>query len=110
MDNQHPAVVIADNGVLLLLNRRHDAPHLRVGFLAKHLLEQLVADGDAGVEHIVKLSVPDLVLPFQLHRSRDHPTRRIVVSRSRRVIVIHAGNGGAPIIDQEAHPVRRCKR
>ncbi|MNC45579.1 hypothetical protein D3C75_945510 [compost metagenome] len=43
--NEHFAFIVADNGVLLFLNRRHNALHLRICPSTKHLLEQFVADG-----------------------------------------------------------------
>ncbi|MNC13865.1 hypothetical protein D3C75_616240 [compost metagenome] len=78
LDNKHAAFVITDNRVLLLLDRSHNALHLRIGSLAEHLLQQLITDGQASIEHILEPGSADLILPLQRHRSGDLPSRCII--------------------------------
>lgn len=69
--------------------------------MAQYLLKQFIADGDPRVEHDFNLTVINHELALKLHGTRNLSARRLIGCRSRRPVIIQAGDGRTPIIDQE---------
>ena len=61
-DEQHGAVLVADDGVLLLLDGRSDRLHLGGALLGQRREKQRILDGDAGVEIGAQLVAHDVEL------------------------------------------------
>lgn len=105
LDDQQPGEVVADDGVLLPLDRPDDGLHLGGRAAAESFLQQLVADGHPCVEHGLDDAVANGELPLQRHFAFDEPPRGVVGSGPGSVIVIKAGYRRSPIVDEEALPV-----
>ena len=92
---------MADDGVLFLLDGRGDRLHLRGSLLGQRREKQRILDSDVGVEIGAQLVAHDVELTAQREVYGDRAAVRAVVRGPHVLIVVHLGNGRAPI-DHEA--------
>ena len=100
-DEQHGAVLVADDGVLLLLDGRGDRLHLGGALFGQRREKQRILDGDVGVEIGAQLVAHDVELAAQREVDGDRAAVRAVVRGTHVLVVVHLGDGRAPV-DHEA--------
>ena len=92
----------ADDRVLLLLDAVDDLPHLLGGVAGERVAEDIVVDREAGVEHVEHPAVLDLVLPLEEQVAGDLALGAVVFGGADLVVVEHARDRRAPVVDQQA--------
>ena len=91
---------IADDGVLVALDRRDDVLHALVGGAAQFLLQHLVDDVEAGFQHEFHAPVADAELALALDAARHLAARRLVAGGADFMVVEQRRDRGAPVIDE----------
>ena len=92
-DEQHGAVLVADDGVLFLLDGRGDRLHLGGALLGQRREKQRILDGDVGVEIGAQLVAHDVELAAQHEVDGDCAAVRAVVRGPHVLVVVHLGDG-----------------
>ena len=95
--------LIADDLVLLLLNRSDNALQAGVCMLRKRHLQNLIVNVDIALDHILQSAITNLILALPGNFSGKRPHRRFERCRSLIKVVEQTADGCAPVIDQRKH-------
>ena len=92
LDHQKIRVEIANDQILIALDRFHNGAHLWRCVLREQRLEDAVAHCHVCIEEILELTFADLVLTLARNLSLDASSRRVVVRVAKQETVKHAGD------------------
>ena len=93
--------VISDNLILFFLNRRDNGFHLLIRWIGKFSLQYVVLHIGGTLQGIFHDAAFDFELSFLRQFPCNFAYRRLVLCRTQFIIIEHAGNGCAPVDNQQ---------